>query len=297
MSPLAAPSPSPTRPAGSSTEPPGPGPRAEPPARFGDLVAAEWIKMWSLRSTPWALALVTLFTVGSSWVVSMADRSRLAGLDPGELRDGGFLFFDAYPMAGWLTLMLVAGCVGGLAVVSEYGSGLIRTTTVAVPARGSVLLAKAAVVAAVWTVVGAVISIGSFAVSQAALSGCHADVAIGHPGVPRAVLASALLAPVCALIGLGLGALVRHGAGATATTMFVLLLLPPFFSTSRHWSADINHAMVASAWKRLIQGWSPPPGSGSGFQDPTVAGSWTVLALWPLAAVLLGLVAVRRRDV
>ncbi|MFG3052137.1 ABC transporter permease [Kitasatospora sp. NPDC048239] len=270
---------------------------AEPPARFGDLVAAEWIKMRSLRSTPWALALVTLVVVGSSVVASTADRARLAGLDPGARRDDGFQVFDAYPMAGYLTLMLVAGCVGGLAVVGEYGSGLIRTTTVAVPARGSVLLAKAAVVAAVWTAVGTVVSIGSFAVSQAVLSGCHADVSPGDPGVARAVLVSALLAPVCALVGLGLGALVRHAAGATATTTFVLLLLPPFFSTSQRWSADINHAMVASAWKRLVQHWSPPPGSGSGFDYATVTGSWIVLALWPAAAILLGLVAVRRRDV
>ncbi|MEK8142707.1 hypothetical protein NKH18_12235 [Streptomyces sp. M10(2022)] len=78
--------------------------------------------------------------------------------------------------------MLVACSIGALTVVSEYGSGLIRTTTVAVPARGSVVLAKAAVTAALWTAVGATISTGSFLVSQAILNERHAGVAITHPG-------------------------------------------------------------------------------------------------------------------
>ncbi|MFI6843135.1 ABC transporter permease [Kitasatospora sp. NBC_00085] len=268
---------------------------AAPPARFGDLVAAEWIKLRSLRSTPWLLAFATLFVVGSSAAASIAESADLGGTDMAVRPNEGFLVFDAYPVPGYLTLMLLAGTVGALTVVAEYGSGLIRATTVAVPARGSVVLAKGAVLIAVWGVVGTVISIGSFAVSQAILSGRHTDVAFGHPGVLRAVVVSALVAPVCALIGLGIGVLVRHGAAATATTGFVLLMLPVFFSTSIRWSADVNHLMVSSAWKRLVQHWSPPPGSGFGYA--TVSGSWTVLALWPLVALALALPVVRRRDV
>ncbi|MFD9537362.1 hypothetical protein [Streptomyces sp. NPDC060010] len=66
--------------------------------------------------------------------------------------------------------MLVAGSVGALTVVSEYSSGLIATTTVAVPARGAVTAAKAVVTAALWTALGTVVSTGSFLVSQAILS-------------------------------------------------------------------------------------------------------------------------------
>jgi MYXO-CTERM domain-containing protein len=53
--------------------------------------------------------------------------------------------------------------------------------------------------------------------------------------------------------------------------------------------------MVASAWKRLVQNWPPDPHS-LGY-TATVAGSWTVYALWPLVAVLLAVAVVRRRDV
>ncbi|MEV6837212.1 ABC transporter permease [Streptomyces sp. NPDC051133] len=258
------------------------------PARFRDLLASEWIKTRSLRSTPWTIALTVLFVTGAAVVATLTDHA--AGSGP-----AGFLPFDAYPQAGSWTLMLVAGSTGALTAVSEYSSGLIRTTTVAVPARGSVVLAKAVVVAALWTVVGAAVSTSSFLASQAVLSGRHAGVWITHAGVIRALTASALLAPVCALVGLGLGVLLRHAAVTMVTSVFTLLMLPTMFSESNRWSADVKHAMVSAAWRRLTENWGPQPGS-LGY-TATVPGSWIVYALWPLITVALAVVVVRRRDV
>ncbi|MEU2830633.1 ABC transporter permease [Streptomyces lavendulae] len=259
---------------------------AGPPARFGDLLAAEWIKMRSLRSTWWTIALTALFVIGCATVASLADH------------DGtnGFLPFDAFTPGACMTLMLVSGSIGAVTIVSEYGSGLIRTTTVAVPARHAVVLAKAVVLAAVWTAVGTVISLAAFLVSQAVLDGRHAGVPLTHPGVARALVASALLAPACTLVGLGLGALIRHTPGSVAATLFTLVMLPPLFSTSRQWSADVNHVMVVSAWKRLVQNWGDLPDINR-VHDATVPGSWAVYAVWPLVAVALAVVVVRRRDV
>ncbi|MEV7237022.1 ABC transporter permease [Streptomyces sp. NPDC051020] len=270
-------------------------PVAEPPARFRDLLASEWIKMRSLRSTPWTIALTTLFVIGSAAAAALAHYNNLAGAGPSTRQPPDFLPFDAYPPAGYWTLMLVAGSMGAITVVSEYSSGLIRTTTVAVPARSSVVLAKAVVTTALWTAVGTVISTDSFLVSQAILSGRHAGVTITHPGVLRALAASALLAPVCALIGLGLGVLVRHSAATMVTSTFTLLMLPQLFSDTKPWSAHVNHAMVVSAWRRLVQNWGPSPDSH--MFTATVPGSWIVYALWPLVAVVLAVLVVRRRDV
>ncbi|MBT1188779.1 ABC transporter permease [Streptomyces sp. CJ_13] len=261
---------------------------AEPPARFRDLLASEWIKTRSLRSTPWTIALTVLFVIGSAAVATLADTAARSG--PAD-----FLPYDAYPPTGYWTLILVAGSTGALTMVSEYSSGLIRTTTVAVPARGSVVLAKAAVTATLWTAVGAVISTGSFLVSQAILSERHGGVPLTHPGVFRALVASALLAPVCALIGLGLGALLRHSAATMVTIVLTLLMLPPMFSESGRWSANINHAMVSAAWKRLLQNWDPDPGSLG--HTATIPGSWLVYALWPLIAITLAVLVAKRRDV
>ncbi|MGW1888595.1 ABC transporter permease [Streptomyces sp. NPDC001970] len=261
---------------------------AGPPTRFRDLLASEWIKMRSLRSTLWTIGLTPLCVLGSAAVATLADKAADSG--PPD-----FLPFDAYPAAGYWMLMLVASSMGALTVVSEYSSGLIRTTTVAVPARGSVVLAKAAVTAVLWTAVGTAASTGSFLVSQAILDGHHAGVPITHPGVFRAWVASALLAPVCALVGLGLGVLLRHAAGTMVTSVFTLLMLPTMFSESNRWSADIKHALVSAAWNRLVQTWEPEPGS-LGY-TATVPGSWIVYTLWPLITVALAVLVVRRRDV
>ncbi|MFE2725882.1 ABC transporter permease [Kitasatospora sp. NPDC059327] len=261
--------------------------RTTPAARFDDLAAAEWIKTRSLRSTPWVIGLTVLFVIGSAAAAALADKEAGSGAD--------FLAYDAYPPAGYWTLILVAATMGALTVVSEYGSGLIRTTTAAVPARGSVVLAKAAVTAALWTVVGTVAALGSFLVSQAVLDGRHAGVPITHPGVFRALAASALLAPVCAVVGLGLGVLLRHAAGTVVTGVFVLLMLPTMFSESNRWSADLKHALVSSAWHRLVQSWEPDPDSLA--YTATVPGCWLVYALWPLVTIALAVLVVRRRDV
>ncbi|WP_328943325.1 ABC transporter permease [Streptomyces sp. NBC_00250] len=268
---------------------------AEPPARFRDLLASEWIKTWSLRSIPWTLALTALFVIGSAAVAALAEVNSLRTMSPAAKADRGFLVFDAFPAAGYMTLMLVAGSVGALTVVSEYSSGLTRTTTVAVPDRGAVVLAKAVVTAALWTAVGTVVSTSGFLVSQAILDGQGAGVPLTHPGVLRALVASALLAPVCALIGLGFGALIRHSATTMVSSAFTLVMLPPIFSQSARWSAAISHAMPVTAWKRLAQTWAPEPHSLA--YSATVPGSWAVYALWPLIAVVLAVVVVRHRDV
>ncbi|MFD5419213.1 ABC transporter permease [Streptomyces sp. NPDC127069] len=259
-----------------------------PPARFRDLLAAEWIKTRSLRSTPWTIALTLLFVIGSTAVATLTDRAAPSG--PADFRP-----YDAYPPAGYWTLILVAGSMGALTVVSEYSSGLIRTTTVAVPARGSIVLAKAAVTAALWTAVGTTASTGSFLTSQAILNGHHAGLPITHPGVLRALIATALLAPVCALVGLGLGVLLRHTAGTMVTSVFILVMLPPMFSESSRWSAEIRHALVSAAWNRLIRTWEPEPGSLG--HTATVSGSWLVYLLWPLLTLTLAVLTARRRDV
>ncbi|MFC6021131.1 hypothetical protein ACFP2T_33780 [Plantactinospora solaniradicis] len=271
------------------------GPVIDPPARFRDLLAAEWIKMRSLRSTPWTLGLVTLFVIAAAAVETWDSYTDFPSLSPEDQREPMLALADAFPLTGYWTLVFVAVSAGAIAVVSEYGSGLIRTTTVAVPARGAVMLAKAAVVTVVWTVVGTVIAVGCFAVSQAIYSGQDVSVPISNPIAVRALVASALLPTVCALIGLGLGVLIRHGAATMVTGIFTLIALPSFFSITTRWSAGINHAMVLTAWDRLTALWPQP--SGDGFYRPTVTESWIVYAAWPLVAVVVALLVVRRRDV
>lgn len=72
-------------------------PVAEPPARFRDLLASEWIKMRSLRSTPWTLALTALFVIGSAAVAALAEINNLRTMSPAARADQGFQVFVAFP--------------------------------------------------------------------------------------------------------------------------------------------------------------------------------------------------------
>ncbi|MFD7984629.1 ABC transporter permease [Kitasatospora indigofera] len=276
-----------------------PGPRGDssalPPVRFRDLAGAEWIKIRSLRSTAWALGLVVLFVLGASAVAALADYRGFPEMDPRQQAEHVFSLHDAFPPEGYLVLMLAAGTLGAISIVGEYGSGLIRTTTAAVPARGSVILAKAAVLTLLWGAVGTGVATGSFLISQGILDGRNAAIGLTGPGAPGALAASALLGPVCALVGLGLGTLIRHAATSVLAGFLVLLILPMLLLPADNRStAGLNHTLVLSAWQRLTRTWGSPSAVD---HYASYAGSWAVYALWPLVAVALALVVVRRRDV
>jgi ABC-2 type transport system permease protein len=277
----------------------------ESPVRFRDLGAAEWIKLRSQRSTPWMLAVTALFVIGSAVVAAHADYVNFPRYPLAEQQTHGFSLSDAFPLAGCLILMVIAASTGAATIVGEYSSGLIRATTVAVPARGSVVLAKAVVIATFWIVTGAVTSTVSFTVSQAILHGRHAGVSITHPGAFTALLGATLLAPVCALVGLGLGVLIRHSIATTVTAIVTLVFLPMFLSPQQRLTLEIRHTMVFIAWQRLTEAYGPPRVAQSNAQAgrllpdlyQSLGEAWISYAAWPLVALVLAVIVVRRRDV
>ncbi|QCX80511.1 ABC-2 family transporter protein [Streptomyces sp. YIM 121038] len=267
---------------------------AEPRARFRDLLAAEWLKLWSLRSTPWTYAVVLLAVVGFNTGTAYDTYRYWTDRDARSRADfvqDGIALQEAFTGNAATILVLAAGAVGAITVTGEYGTGLIRTTFAAVPARRSVMAAKAAVLAAVTTVLGALIAVASFATTQAILSGRGLGVPFGHPGALRVITASALLLPVGALTGMAIGTLVRHMGTTIVLSVVTLLVLPVVFSSDRYWSAVVAHAMPLEAWQRLTQ----PHTFVTPFPWST-GGAWTVYAAWAAAAVLITVVGVHRRD-
>ncbi|MCO5999353.1 hypothetical protein [Actinoallomurus rhizosphaericola] len=270
----------------------------EPPARFRDLLAAEWTKLWSLRSTYWTLLLSGLLIVGLNVNAAVADHHNWPHYDA----DIRAIFVpiwamrDAFTQVAGLVLMLAAGSVGAITITGEYGTGLIRTTFAAVPARRSVVAAKLIDVTVVMLGYGALVAGASFWATQAILSGRHVGMSIGYPGAFQAVTASALLAPVSALVGMGLGAIIRHGAATMVITAAVLLLLPLCFTDHYRWTADVKHALPASAWGRLIDvGYGR---FGFAVRHPTTTTeAWIALASWAIVAAAVAVTVVHHRDV
>jgi ABC-2 type transport system permease protein len=195
--------------------------RTEGAYGFRTVAQMEWLKLRSVRSTWWTLlvfaagmiGLAILVMIHQHWAtMSPPDR---ASFDPTN---------DSY--AGLAIGQLALGVLGVLAVTSEFSSGMIRATFAAAPRRPLVLAAKAAVVAAVTLVAGEILAFVAFGLGEAVLKSPAPHASLGQPGVLRAVLMAGVYPALIALIGLGLGALIRHTAGAISAVVGVLFVLP-----------------------------------------------------------------------
>ncbi len=264
-------------------------------ARFRDLLAAEWTKLWALRSTRVVLPLLALAVIGLNLFDAIGHLRFLEGIQatPGDGWEPGSLD-SAFTLNASLVLLLAAGSIGASTVVSELSSGLVRTTFVAVPDRRSVMAAKAVVVTTVFAVLGAVVASLSFGISQAILDGEGFGAPITYPGAWRVVVASAVLAPVAALVGMAVGAVVRHTATAMGVTLFLLGVLPTFLSDRYATAARVRYALPLPAWQRLTD--TNPFGMNLQY-EPSIMSSWIVLAAWALLAATVAVVVLRRGDV
>jgi ABC-2 type transport system permease protein len=170
---------------------------------FSHAARMEWIKLRSLRSTWWALAATVAGAVGIAVAVGVNTKDAAADLTNNAL-------------AGISLGLLLTGVLGVLLMTGEYSSGMIRATLTAIPNRPMVLAAKAAVFGAVALIVGEAAAFVAFFAGGAALPDRIPAPTLGQPGVLRAVVLSGAGYCLIGLLGLGLGAVVRHTPAAIA---------------------------------------------------------------------------------
>lgn len=184
-------------------------------------VRMEWIKLRSLRSTWWTLVVTIAGTVGIGVAVGLNTRN-----------SGGDVTNNA--LAGVVPGLLLTGVLGVLMMTGEYSSGTIRGTLAAVPRRAVVLLAKAGVFGVVTLVVGEVAAFVAFVAVGATLRDGVAAPGLGDPGVLRAVAATGAGFCLVGLLGLGLGAIVRHSAPAVAALVAGVYVAAQFIGLMAH---------------------------------------------------------------
>jgi ABC-2 type transport system permease protein len=245
---------------------------------FARVLRGELLKLTTVRSTWWSLAIAAVLSIGISVMVASASSSVAPG----------FPAINAIVMPMQFT-MLVAGILGAISVTGEYSTGMIRSTLTAEPRRGAVLLAKAIVVGALMALTQIVV----YAVSIAATAPFFSEGidwgSAEHSIIPLAWGVFSMVA--FALIGLGFGFIVRNGAGAIAATVGLLFVLPivtSLFSIGGEtwqWIVDLGRYLPMNASTNLTTG-SP--------DDAT--GAFLAMLGWALALLATGWGVLRSRD-
>jgi ABC-2 type transport system permease protein len=251
--------------------------------RAGDMLSSEWTKLRSVRSTYWTLLIAAAAAVGFSAfeAYTLAAHPLPAGAPVNSLT----VSFLGLPDA-----VLAVGVLGVLTFSSEYSSGLIRTTFTVAPRRWAVLAAKAGVAGTVALAAGELLSFASFFLTQAILSGRHGGLSLSHPSVPGAVLAAGFVLFVVAMLGLGLGAIIRHTAGGI-TALFALIYLPLLLLIlPPPWNLRIGRFTPTVAAYQVV---ALHPQAG--LLSPAL--SMVVLIAWPAAVLAAAALLITLRDV
>jgi ABC-type transport system involved in multi-copper enzyme maturation permease subunit len=273
------------------------------------LLLAEWTKIRSVRSTLWTLAVFAVVSLGLTGLLTWltlhaASQGRNDARGAGLVTDPvGFI------LGTGLGLGQLAICVlGALVITSEYSSGSIRASLLAVPRRYPLLLAKGLVFAALVVIAGEIVAFCSYFIGAAIVTGHtvtesfpiahHAvtvhhrvTVALSQPGVTRAVVGAGLYLTLLGVFALAIGALIRHTAGAiTAVIGMVLVIFPLAGLLPGSWGAHV-HAYLPTVAGQLITADKPQAGQLlSAWQGFGVFCAWTALLL--AAALYL----LQRRD-
>ncbi|MGW1347427.1 ABC transporter permease subunit [Kribbella sp. NPDC002412] len=249
---------------------------------------AEWIKLRSLRSTWYTLACLFVVGLGITFL-SMSSAGRQYLDATAEER----LAWDPTSMSltTFIVAQLIIGVLGILVVTSEFATGLMQTTLAATPRRTRLLAAKTVVATAVALLAGQVLMFAAFLLGQALLAGQDVPyAALGDPGVLSAVAGGGLYLAAIALLAVGLGTIMRATAGALATLVGIVFLIPAIAGLFPGWM------------KGLFDFW-PTLGPTAVFAtvpDPDFPHPWLNLGgmCLGIAAVLAAaFVVFRRRDV
>jgi ABC-2 type transport system permease protein len=216
---------------------------------FADVLRSEWVKLRSVRSTFWALTVTVVLGIALGAVISAVAAHGYARFSVSEKQS-----WDptGVSQSGMVIAQLAIVVLGVLIISSEYSSGMIRTSLIAVPKRGRVLAAKALVFAVVTFVVGEVTCFAAFFVGQAFISGHAPHAALGDPGVARAVAGGGLYLAALAVLSVAAGALLRHPAAAITCMIAVLLVLPAIAQAlPDSWRNPVNEFWPTQAGSQL----------------------------------------------
>lgn len=260
---------------------------------FARLVRSEWIKFTTVRSTWWSIALVIVLSVGLSLLMaasyaSFASDSAEAGMPQGNAVAVQVIVFST------VLTQLLAVILGAITVTGEYSTGMIRSTLTAAPGRGGALLAKALIVGVTLFVTSAIVFAITAVVTGPILTTNALDLSDPDTSLMPLLGAASYLA-LMAMMGVGIGFIIRNGPGALAVgigLVFVAPLVVSFFPRVDDfaWIHDLASYLPSNAGQSLFLG-----GGMSGDSLDTVPAIITII-VWAAAALVGGIAVLKTRD-
>jgi ABC-2 type transport system permease protein len=292
-------------------------------------IASEFTKIRSVRSTYWTLAALLVVSIGIGAAITGGSA---ANFSHNPANKAGFDATQTSLVAFFEIGQLIIAVIAALAITSEYSTGMIRTSLTAQPRRGRVYAAKAIVLTSLALIVSLVTSFIAFFAGQALLSSsgtsaslfhsvtipqnanvaCPQQGASGGGGLPPgckvvfsgtdvispttvllAIIGCALFVTLVAIIAFGIGAIVRHTAGAIAIAIAALFIIPVLEQAlPNEWRWDIMRFLPDAA-NQVV---SVTIGDNA---NPHLWSAWPqlgVTVLWAAALFTAGAYLFRKRD-
>jgi ABC-2 type transport system permease protein len=255
------------------------------PVTQSRVIRAEWTKLRALRSTWWCGLTAAVMIVGLGAAIAASGTAYHVTAANTAARG------VSASLLGLLFAQLVIGVVGVLAFSGEYGTGMIRATLAAVPARLPVLWAKVIVLVGLVLPVTLLCAFADFFAATAITSARGGSViSLADPGVLRTVAGSSLYLTAVVIVGLSLGALLRKTAAGLSVFAAVFFVIPIVVGSLPQNITGFAPYLPSNAGGAL---WGSPLGTAHALSP------WTGFAvLCGYAVVLAGLAAWRlhRRD-
>lgn len=193
---------------------------------------------------------------------------------------------------GWATTIgaLFAALFGAIGVTAEFRNGTIRPTLLVNPDRTRVVAAKAAAAAAAGLLVGAMAAALVAAIGSAGLAMRGITVTLNAGDFAQMIAGGAAGAAMWAILGTGLGTLLRSQIGAVAGLCVWLLLIENILIGNLPSASKFAPGASDGALAGLM------PNAGATALLAPVAGALLLLG-YAVVAATAGVVAVERRDI
>jgi ABC-2 type transport system permease protein len=263
---------------------------------FGGILHSEWIKLTSLRSTFWCFGILIFLTLGLAalfgWTLS------LDGVDFDAATKQAYAVQSATLSIGMSQLVIAV--LGALVITGEYGTGMIRSTLTAVPARLPALFGKVLVFGATTFVISLVSIVLAALLSAPLLAANGISVNFGDTAYWAALVGAAGYLALIGVLSTAIGTIIRSSAGAIAVVLGLILVLPTIVQvfaaiTQTQWIADLGSFLPDGAGGRMYAYVSDFVDTGGQLTLEPWQGALVLLA-WVAALLGLASVLLKRRD-